>query len=330
MDTETFFYGFQVALALFAAPWIIFSLLGTLGDSSVGFIDEWLLKKLDQTPDKSAEAPGKLLLISGFFGFIVCLGAVITSSLLGDNYSLQVPRDSMLTAIGAGMLEIVWMIPYFHALNRGGAINTIPLFQTIPVFSLLFGLAFFHEIPTLTHIFATFSIVAGVGILNYSPKTKALDLRTIMLMLFASATISLSYFLFKDSSLSGNFVATLFGNGLGMGILSLLIWTTWKPYRRQFNSFIKSFNLKIFMMQASNESIYAVSTISSQFAIVIGPSVMMVSALNAFHPVFTLLIGWCLAKFGSRDHIRTLEGGQMINKVLAVILIASGTIFIVL
>lgn len=317
---------------LFATPWILLALLATFGDACVGYIDELLLRRLakrNTTSTIEIDAPGRLLLISGFFGFVTCLCAFFASLFLGPDYTLHVPLQSLFLAISAGILEVTWMIPYFIALERGGAINTTPLFQTIPIFSLFFGLTIFNEIPTTLHIVATLLIIAGAVALNYSPETKRMNVVTLNLMLLASAIISIGFFLFKDASVQGNVVASLFGNGLGMGLFSSLIWTIWPPYRKQFNDFLHTLNPRILAIQVSNEGLYALSTTASQMAIVFGPSVMVVTAFNAFHPIFTLLIGVFLAKLGSQEHMQNLAHGQLLVKTAAVLCIAVGAFLIV-
>lgn len=325
------FFEQNLILVLLSTTWILLALFAAFGDALVGYIDEWLLVKLrSDSDDHNSDAPGKLILISGFFGFITAIGALIASLIFFDQFTLSVSSYSFFLAFTAGVLEVIWMIPYFHALERGGALNATPLFQTIPIFSLIFGLLFFAEIPTTMHIAATLIIILGAVLLNYTPAIRKIDLFTLSLMLFASAVISIGFFVFKDSALAGNFVATLFGHGIGMGIFSGLIWILWPPYRRQFNRFINSLNIKILSAQLGNESLYAISTAASQLAIVLGPSVMIVTAFNAFHPIFTLLIGIILMAVGSKSHTLDFSGTQKYLKPIAILLIAIGTTLIVL
>lgn len=331
MDLTYILDNLSLISAFFIAPWVLLALFSAFGDALVGYVDEWMLKRLRKKKRIIVvDAPGRLLLISGFFGGVVAIGAVIASIFLGPEYTLSVPSESLLLAVMAGILEVVWLIPYFYALERGGAINTTPLFQTIPIFSLLFGLLIFNEVPDPIHIFATILIIIGASLLNYSPKTKSLDVINLLLMLGASATISLGYFLFKDATQTGNFVSSLFGNGLGMFLLSLNIWMFWPPYRKQFNDFVETMDFKVLLMQVSNETLFALSAMANQLAIVIGPSVMIVSAFNAFHPLFTLLIGFSLAKLGSIDHSKSLGEGRLAIKTAAILLIAGGTVLIVI
>lgn len=318
-----------IAIGVFmATPWVVLALFSALADAGVGFVDEWMLKEVSEEDSALVDAPGRLVLISGFFGFAVALGAALYALIPGDSFTLFVDPASLLLAIAAGVLEVVWLIPYFYALDRGGAVNTTPLFQTIPIFSLIIGLLFFAEVPLISHIIATATIIGGAVLLNYSPQTKRIDVRAIMLMLSASFVISLGFFLFKDASLGGNFVAALFGNGLGMGFLSAGIWLFYSPYREQFNTFLHNGHKRIYLLQVGNESLYTIGAITNQMAIVLGPSVMVVSAFNAFHPIFTLMISFTLAQLGFKSQASRFYGPQLRLKTIAILMIAFGTLLL--
>lgn len=313
-------------IVVFTSPWVVLALLSNLCDATVGFIDEWLLKKIDTKKDTDIDAPGQLLLISGLFGLCTSLIVLIYAFLSGTD--LHIFSSSFWIAYSAGILEVLWLIPYFYALNNSGALNATPLFQTIPIFSLLFGLSFFGEIPSLTHILATIIILGGALILNYSPTFHTINIRTVFLMLLASSIISLGFFFFKDAALGSNFFSALFGNGIGMGCLSIFIWMIWKPYRQQFLQRVKSFDKRILFFQTANEGLYALAATLNNLAIVLGPSVMAVSALNAFHPVFTLLVGWSLTQANFLNHKSEFAGNGKYIKLIAVAIITTGAILL--
>ena len=287
--------------SLIAAPWILFALFAAFGDACVGFVDEWLLNRLGDTDEDSANAPGKLLLISGFFGFIVALIAFTAVSIL-PNLTLDFSAHAFDLAVLAGVIEILWLIPYFYALNQGGAVNTTPLFQSIPIFALVFGIFLFDEFPTTLNLVATAFIVIGAFALNYSHELRQVNLKSILLMFSASALIALGLFVFKEAEAGSNFVTAVIGNGLSMSIMSRSIWFVHPIYRQQFNAFIYKFDARVLAGQLSNETLYSVSALAGQMAIVLGPSVMVVSAFNAFHPIFTFIIGWTLSKFNSERY----------------------------
>jgi len=327
LETLFSFEGYLLVSVLLA-PWLLFALFAAFGDACVGFVDEWLLDTLSDTEEGVANAPGKLLLISGLFGFIVALGAMLLVyflPVLTTDYSTA----AFDLAILAGIIEVLWLIPYFYALNQGGAINTTPLFQSIPIFALIIGIFLFDEIPTTISLVATGIIIVGAFILNYSNELRRVNYKSIILMFLASALIALGLFVFKEAEAQSNFMTAVIGNGIGMGVTSLIIWLVHPIYRQQFNSFIANFDRRVLAGQFANESLYSLSAISGQMAVVLGPSVMVVSAFNAFHPIFTFLIGWVLAKFGSTKHSQTLKPTEIKSKIVGVICIALGAVLIV-
>ncbi len=312
-------------------PWVIMSLLAALGYASVGYIDEWLLRRHGKNGNGlKDDAAGKLIIISGLFGFVVSSVFLIFATVLGDFHTLWKGSWSITLAAGAGALEIIWLVPYFYAMQRAGALNATPLFQSIPVFSLLFGMLLFAEFPPAAQIGGAVLITVGAFLLNFDFKHRKIDWKTISLMLTSSALISLEYFLFKDAALQMGFVFSAFWSGVGMVSATVLIWTTWPPYRRQFRQYLMAVDRFDLGVQFTNEGINSASVLASQFAVTRGPTVMLVSAFNAFHPLFTLLIGGILSKFGSAYHAGELAGTRAAQKSLAIILIASGTATIAL
>lgn len=326
--------GLALAVDLFKflqQEWVVLSLLAALGYAAIGYIDEWLLQRHSKDdaglPD---DAAGKLIMISGFFGFAVSGVFAVVSAFGGGLGSLWVSSDNLMHAVLAGAFEIVWLVPYFYALQRAGALNATPLFQSVPIFSLFFGFLVFSEYPPLSQIIGALIIAAGAFFLNFDFKMRKIDWLTICLMLASSSLISLEYFFFKGAALNVGFVASAFWSGIGMVLATAVIWSVWPPYRRQFSQYLKRADRFDLGIQIGNEGLNSASVLASQFAVTRGPTVMLVSAFNAFHPVFTLLIGWILARAGSKFHIAELEGGKGAHKAMAIALIAVGTVIVAL
>lgn len=314
--------GISAGLALLTEPWALLMIAASFLYAVMNHYDEYLVHAV-VGEDDTHNGVGTLASISGLFGFVTAAGIAIYAGLVGHSLVLE-PR-LLAQAMAVGALELIWLIPYLHATNRSGALEAAPLFQSIPVFSLILGLIAFSETPPVMQIIGSVIIVVGGGLLNLVPGTWQLEWRTIRQMLFASMVIALMFFIFKDTALKGNFLATVFWSGLGQGVATVLMLLVYAPYRRQLFSFLASPQQGKLAHQGVNEVLNALSVLLSQRAMMLGPSVMAVSALNAYQPVFILLISWVLIKFGVGPNDTKLEGREAVKKTLAIALIALGT-----
>ena len=149
-------------------------------------------------------------------------------------------------------------------------------------------------------------------------------------MLLASTIIVLVSFLFRDTAREANFVATAFWSGVGMFVGGILVFIIWRPYRREFLSYCRTLKKADIAIQATNEVIDIAAVALQRLALVLGPSVMTVEALNAYQPLFILIISAILAKRGNDHHQAMLQGNKFYLKTAAILLIAVGTVLIAL
>lgn len=316
-------------LGFLTVGWVLLSILAGLLYALVEFIDEYVLEKMQQKmPHDEENAVGTLVLFSGFFGIIVSAGFMVYAAYWGSLEDLRVSPDHMWRSLLVGALEVGWMIPYLHAINRGGAINAGPLFQLVPVMALLLGFTIFDEKPSNLQIIGGLTITAGGFLLTCQRGTFKLDITTIALMAVASFIISIGYFLFKDVASESNFIATSFWGGIGMFLMSWIVWVGYPPYRKQFNRFIRKVEPSMFMWQATNETLNSMAVIASHIAVILAPSVMLASSLNAAHPIFILILGFIMKMAGSEKHKQALDGARLFTVTVAITFIASGTVAI--
>lgn len=314
--------------ALIKEPFFSLSVSASFGNTIVEYIDEEVLEDLRKKEGKNGV--GLLTLVSGFFAAVTVaaiLGYAVYTNALAD---LIIPESAMNKALLAGAIEALWIIPYLQATNRVGVMSAAPLFQTIPIFSFILGYFVFEEKLVTMHVVASIVIIIGAVVLSVNRKTLKLDYRTIGQMLLASFGIAWVYSLLKDGALESNFMAALFWSGIGTALMSLFIWMVYKPFRDEFNAFICSPNKKLVIFQVLNEGVNAASATASHYAALKAPSVMVATALNAFHPVFILLFGWVLGRNGSKRHKDALGAGEGIKKGIAIMLIVCGTALIAL
>lgn len=329
---EIIMHGVYSLLNLLTEHWALFMMAASLIFAAMNHFDEWFLGYIARTTqNESHSGVGALVIFSGLFSFLIATAFLAYSLWTGDQHSsVLIGHHLAWQAIGVGMLEAVWLIPYFYAIGRSGALEAAPLFQSIPIFSLLLGLLVFGESSPLLNIIGSVVIVSGGYLLNLVPGTWKLDVRTIAMMGFSSAVIAFIYFVFKDTALAGNFVATAFWSGIGTGISSLLLLAVVPSYRQQFVRFMGNASKLAFAGQLVNETLNIASVLLSRRAMMLGPSVVAVSALNAYQPVFILILGWILAKFGITEHGERLRGFELLKRSGAIALIALGTVLIAL
>ncbi len=323
MDTIVF-------LLALPGAWIVLQFVSSFSYACENFLDEWLLHR---HRGEEEESVGSLLLISGFFGIVAAtIFGLVAYFAPNPEVTIFVGTELTLRALGAGLLEVLYLIPYLYAVNRVGAVKTAPLFQVIPVISLILGLFVFGEIPPIVHIIGAGIIIIGGLALNLSEVEGnwKVDSKTIALMLFSSTIVVISSFIFKDAALEGNFVAAAFWGGIGMTTMSTVIFLVYAPYRKQFLTFVKRADKPAWLYQLANETVDTIALTTSQVALVLGPSVMAVYAMNAWQPVFILLIGWVLAKRGSQAHAELLHNTKLKQIACAIALLAAGTVLIAL
>lgn len=332
----------DIIVFILALPglWIFLQTLSSLCYAGEVFIDGWLLRRLAKSDAAAFEsdedepaAIGILVTISALFGIVIAIFfGLVTFATSAGFATLNIGTELALQATLVGIGEVVWLIPYLKANNHAGEVKAAPLFQVIPVISLVLGLVFFGEVPPLVHIIAAGIIIIGGITLDLTEVEGkwSVDKKTIGLMLLASLIIAFITFFFKDAALEGNFIATAFYGGIGMSIAGIIIFFTYAPYRKQFLAFCEEADKPAVLTQLANEVVDTMAVMTSHLAVVIGPSVMAVMALNAWQPVFILIIGWVLAKRGSEAHAELLNGAKLRQTVLAIALLALGTVLIAL
>lgn len=283
-------------LGFLSEPWVLLVLTASVMFAAGNYIDELLLTNYEQEV-------GTLVINSSLFGLVLMI--VFAMAAYVTDTVLQLSTSVMLQAVGVGVLEILWVIPYLYATERRGAMIAGPLFQALPVIAL--GIeAMYGVIPPAMQIVGALLIVIGGVLLSIEKeededgkKSHRIDWITVGLMSLSALIVALIYVLFKDAADGADgYVAVGFWTGLGMFLTGIAIWLVWKPYRESFNAFAKNANKKAIGIQLINEVFDAGGAYMVHLANVLGPSVMLVTAFNATQPIAIALIGILLGLFG--------------------------------
>ncbi len=319
--------------------WIGLVLIAQLAWAISIYFDKYLLSS--QTNEETSESPvGTMLLVSAFFNFVV--GGLIFGVMVlrfGEGTAgamLVLDQPGFLKALFVGVLEVVWLIPYFYALNYTDETMGPPVLQTIPIFGLVLGYFVFNEVPTGAHIFAGIVVLIGALVLNLElvneereeRGTLKVHWKGIALMLLASFIVSLTGFVFKDSAIDESYWGTAFWTAMGGGFTGILIWALVPRYRKQFNVFVREGKRKMLGLNLLNEVIDNAAIYVYYAAIVFGPSTALVQSTIAYQPALLLLIALVLGKFGSVVHKKALSNGGLLRRTIGITTVVVGAVMI--
>jgi len=316
--------------------WFILILVAQLTWAFGNYLDGYLLRRYRPDEDGGESAVGTLILVSGFFQAVMAVGMFVLASVLASrgiitDTPLALPTKERLVALGVGVMEIVWIIPYLYALERSDETRAAPLFQTVPLFGLALGLFFFDEVPTMMQIVAGIIIMGGSVLLNthfHKKDGERLDLGVIGLMMLASFIIALAAFFFKVTALQENYFGTAFWMNVGGFLTGVAMWVLIPSYRKDFNAFVAKRDWRGFGINAVNEVSDSLAILAFYGAVVLGPSTALVQASVAYQPVFILLIGLIAAKLGSEAHVGQLEDMGVLQRIVGIITIVIGSLII--
>ncbi len=313
---------------LLTEPWVLLVLVASVMFAAGNHIDEELLKM---------QEVGTLVIISGLFGLV--LMAIFFTATFVTDATITLSKTDTLKAIGVGVLELTWVIPYLYATKRRGAVVAGPLFQGVPV--IVFGLeAMGGTIPPVMQIGGALLLVLGGILLSIEKEededgeiSHTFDWKTFGLMAGSAFIVALIYVWFKDvAENEARFVAVGFWSGFGMFLTGVVIWLVYSPYRRDFNEFAKNVDGKAFSLQFFNElldagGVYLVH-LANLKAASLGVAAGVVTSFSVSQPIAIALLGALLVFFGYKQP----EEGRMswLLSGTAILLIAAGTVVIAL
>jgi drug/metabolite transporter (DMT)-like permease len=239
---------------------------------------------------------------------------------------------TLATAVGQainGMLVVVSILCYFYALDKDEASFVVPLYQTMPIFGFILGYFILGESIRTTQILASLVILAGATILSIDFTGKfRLKKEVIGYMLLASLMYAISTVMFKFIAVGEeNFWPSLFWNLVGKALLGIIFFAFIRSYRRQFVTMIKSNAISAIALTSLSETLFILAEAISAFATFLAP-VFLVLLVDAFQPVFVLILGILLTVFFPKISQESLTRKSLIQKFVGVGIIVLGTYFV--
>lgn len=301
-----------------ASLWFLFALGGPILWAASNFVDKALLERLRAIP-----GPQVLIMYSSLFSVFV----IPITFVLSNRNPLLLDASTVGTLVVAGIVEMASIGLYLYALAREEASIVVPLFQTIPFFSYLFGYVFLEEILTFQQSAAVLIVIAGAVILTLEfQEEHRVRLKTNILLLCLASAAGLSLFdaLFKVGALSGTFWASVFWQHVGILACGLALSAVKKEYRSHFFESIRSSGFYILGVNAINETLYVAGTLMVSFALLLAP-IALVATVSIYQPVFVFLFGILLTILFPHIVSEKISRAHLAHKGVAIVIILCGS-----
>lgn len=311
--------------------WIAMAISAQLVWAGGNYLDKHLLKRYRLSTDHGG--PGMIIFISSLTAAVMAMLVGVAAMTLsyfeyeGDT-TLSVTPLQALKGFIVGVIQISWMITYLYALEESDETESVPLFQSVPIFALLLGLTVFDEIPSWAAVLGSIIVICGALLLNFNLGTMRLNKRVIALMLLSSFLVALGAFMFKSNAEATNFLSSVFWMKLGIVSTGISFSCFVPSCRHQFTLVITHGEWRDIGLNILNEFFERIARLLFFGAIMMGPAVMSVQATAAYQPLFIFIIGLLLARNGSAFHAERYRGEEFLKKGGAIALIGFGSYLI--
>lgn len=295
--------------------WLVFALAGPAFMGINNLIDKYVL-------DKHVREVGAFTIIYGFTSLII---SIVLFIVIG--FKLLDIRSTILILF-AGVIQMGIFLSYFKALTLDEASRVTPLFQFIPVFTLLLAAFFLGEILKPIHLFG-FGLIFISG---FALSGKTLNINVFVprpafwYMFFASLGSASLGVIFKFVVGLNSFWQTIAWENLGIGIASFILLLV-PLYRQQFLNTVKALNKRIYGLVLINELAFFLARLSLRYAFTLAP-VALVTVLMGVQPLFVLFYTVILTLFAPTILKEDIRKKIILQKLALMVVILVGVYFI--
>ena len=263
--------------------WLLLALLAPLIWSVANYLDKYLLSPASN----SGGGSGGLIILSSFMSLVV---AAVVYLCIGSKVLLANESQAFILIL-SGVFEALYIYFYFLALEIETASTVIALFQFSPIFGVIFGFLFLHEIPTLSQFGAIAIILIGTLCLVVKKGEFKMNWKIIRLMAVSTIFVGLFTTFFKLAGDTLPLWTSIFWQYVGVGIIGTLFCIFADEYRDQFLNMIKG---KSIFFTGIAEILNVGAVLATNAAIILAP-VALVLSVSSIQPLFVLIEGFILA-----------------------------------
>ncbi len=290
--------------------WMFFAILPYALFSVSNFIEKFLI-------DKRLRYPSSMVILGGILTFFLGVVLWITRGF----HVLPWMQVGLLLA--SGVLNALYLLPYFQALTRDDASRVVPLFQFFPIFVLIVSYVFLHERLRQVELIGFAFVTVGGFLLGLEKVEKKLFRikASFWFMMLASFLYGMTGVLFKLVNLNDYWLSMAYqsmGMGIGAGILYL-----YPQFRKEFDYEMKRMNLSVLHILFWNIAIGTAADFLTLYAITLAP-IALVSSMQGTQPVFLLLFGLLLTRFFPKIIKEDISRMTILLKLVSMVLLGLG------
>lgn len=300
--------------------WIFYAIAAQFLFSISNYIDKILLSKFF-----NSGSAGALVIFSGMTGLLIA--GIIWIFIRPDLTALPNSQNALL--ILQGVLTVLFLIPYFIAMQGSEPSKVIPLYQLVPVFSL--ALEYFWLGTTITgRAFSGMMIIAlGCYLISINLHAKSLlpDYRTLGLVALSALIVSISSVIFKAVGAEDHFWIAAFYSHLGAGITGFVYLLTQTRFQKELKKMFRTNAGQVLFFNFCNEICFVAAMLLMYFAFtVLKAPISLVQSIVGIQPAIIFIYGIALHYLVPNLHQERLTTLDIIQKCSAIIILFWGTI----
>lgn len=257
-----------------------------------------------------------LVVLNGFLNLAI---AVVLISL---SPSVLLAPDKGLMVL-SGIIGIIASIPYFHAMSKGEASRIIPLFNLVPIFSLLLAFFFLGQGLSNLELVAFVPIVIG-GFLISMERTKGMFRLNagFWLVIFSAFLYAVSFVVIQHTLQVANYYTVQVFVALGYFAGGMLVI----PYSlllRKVKAHEFHYNIIGVGLQGVNQTMYLISRLLLNITLTLAPVALAVS-FGGFTGFYVLIITSLLSLYYPKILKENLSKSILMLKIMALVLLFVG------
>ncbi len=237
---------------------------------------------------------------------------------------IYLPETKILIySIISGIIYVFAVMPYMYAIKNEEVSRVVPLWQFIPLFTLILATIFLNETLSFYSYIAFILLVTG-GLLISAKKLKGLfSLRHAFYLMLGSS------FLFAAMDIINKYVfsnSEYFNSFIIMRLTAFVVALTLLFYKDTFIEFkntISQLTVKKTSVLLTSEILDYVGMVLYSLALSIGP-VIIISSMHGFQPLFVLIFAIIVSIFAPHHLKEQIDKNTILLKILAIVLMGLG------